>query len=334
MLSYALARLCWMPITLLGIALITFVLIDALPSDQAEFELQGGTNSAARSEQLQALRVHYGLVDPATGDLRPTLERFGAWLGRAAQLDLGPIHEDPTRFRGRVGQALAVSGLLGVLALAFVLGVGIPLGAWLGARAGSGADRFAAVPLFGLAAMPEFLVATLLVLFVGGGFGPALLPVNGLRSPGSEHWSGVAQVLDLGEHLLMPAMTTAIVPTITIVRFVRESLARTLRSDFVHAMRGFGVEESAVRRRALGNSLAPVWTLVGVIMPSLVTGALVAEQVFSIPGFGRLTFQAVMQRDVATTMAATLVSAVLVLLGLLTSDLLHRAADPRVELRR
>lgn len=336
MLSHALARLCWMPVTLLGIALLTFLLLDLVPLDRAAMELRetGPVTSAQRLEALKALRVRYGLVDPETGEERPALERFGAWLSRAIRLDLAPPGEAPERFRARFGNALAVSALLGLLALGVALGIGIPLGAWLGARAGSGADRTASAALLAFSAVPEFLVATLLVLFVGGGLGPALLPVLGLRSPGSESWGALAQLGDLLAHLVLPVAALAIVPTATVARFLRESVARTLRADFVHALRGFGVDQRTVHRRALRNALSPLWTLLGLMIPSLVTGAVVVEQVFAIPGFGRMTLDAVLRRDVATTMAATVLAATLVLLALLGSDLLHRAADPRVELRR
>jgi peptide/nickel transport system permease protein len=336
MLRDALLRLCWMPFTLLGIALSTFLLFDLVPLDRAALEVRDGTavHSEARAEALRALRARYGQVDPATGAPRPVLERFGAWLDRASRLDLAPPGEDPARFRARFGQALAVSALLGLLALGLALAVGIPLGAWLGARAGRRPDRWLSAPLLTLSALPEFLVATLLLLFAGGGLGPALLPAVGLRSPGLGAAGLGAGLLDLAAHLALPVLTLAVVPTATIARFLRESVARVAAADFVHALRGLGVDEGRIRRRVLRNALSPLWTLLGLMLPSLLIGTVVVEQVFSIQGFGRLTLEAVLRRDVATTLAATLVAATLVLLGLLGSDLAQRAADPRVELSR
>src|SRR5690606_39814768 len=112
---------------------------------------------------------------------RPALERFGAWLSRASRLDLAPPGEDPSRFKARFGRALAVSGLIAMLALGVALAIGVPLGAWLGGRQGGAAERLLSTPLLVLSALPEFLTATLLVLFVGGGVGVALLPSIGLR---------------------------------------------------------------------------------------------------------------------------------------------------------
>jgi ABC-type dipeptide/oligopeptide/nickel transport system permease component len=210
----------------------------------------------------------------------------------------------------------------------------VPLGAWWGARAARRAGRLVGGAALALSALPEFLVATLLLLFLGGGVGPALLPAVGLQSPGSDSWTAFARLGDLLAHLALPVAALALVPTVTVARFVAEGLGRALDGDVAHTMRGLGLGEPAVRRRALRHALSLVWTLLGVLVPSLLTGTVVVEQVFSIQGFGRLTLDAVLRRDVATTMASTLSVAVLVLLGLLVSDILHRLADPRVELER
>lgn len=331
-----LRRLCWMPVTLFGIALVTFLLLDVVPSDRAVLELQEGqqVHGEAQIAALRALRIRYGLIDAETGEPRPVLARFGAWCARAATFDLAPPGETSERFRIRFAQALATSALLGVLALIAAVGLGVPLGAWWGARASSGRGRLVGGLALALSALPEFLVATLLLLFVGGGAGPALLPAVGLQTVGSESWTAWQRVGDLLAHLVLPVATLALVPTVTIARFVAEGVERALEAEFAHTMRGLGLGEAAVRRRALRHALSPVWTLLGVIVPSLLTGTVVVEQVFSIQGFGRLTLDAVLRRDVATTMASTLSVAVLVLLGLLASDVLHRTADPRVELDR
>ncbi|MGA1605338.1 MAG: ABC transporter permease [Planctomycetota bacterium] len=331
-----LRRLCWMPVTLLGIAFVTFLLLDVVPSDRAVLELQQGQriHGEAQVAALRALRIRYGLIDAETGEPRPVLARFGSWCARAATFDLAPPGETAERFRFRFVQALATSALLGVLALIVALGLGVMLGAWWGARAARPSGRIVGGLALALSTLPEFLVATLLLLFLGGGVGPAVLPAVGLQSPGADALSGPARLADLLAHLALPVATLALVPTVTVARFVAEGLGRALEAEFAHAMRGLGCDEHAVRRRALRHALSPVWTLLGVLVPSLLTGTVVVEQVFSIQGFGRLTLDGVLRRDVATTMASTLSVAVLVLFGLLVSDVLHRLADPRVELER
>ena len=124
--------------------------------------------------------------------------------------------------------------------------------------------------LYGL---PEFLVATLLVVLFGGGLFGELLPVVGLRSEGSESWSALAQLGDLARHLVLPVLTLAVAPCVVVARFLRESVARAARSDFVLALRGWGMPERYVRRRALRNGLSPLVTLAGTLPPALVGGS-------------------------------------------------------------
>ena len=125
----------------------------------------------------------------------------------------------------------------------------------------------------------------------------------------------------------------AIGPCVVITRFLRNSVARVAASDFVTNMRAWGLPEAVVRKRALRNGLSPVVTLIGTLLPLLVSGSVVVEQVFSLPGMGRLAFGAVLARDQGMVMALTLLVSVVTLLGLLLSDLLQRTVDPRVRLR-
>ncbi len=127
--------------------------------------------------------------------------------------------------------------------------------------------------------------------------------------------------------------TLAIGPCVVITRFLRNSVARVAASDFVTNMRAWGLPEAVVRKRAVRNGLSPVVTLIGTLLPLLVSGSVVVEQVFSLPGMGRLAFGAVMARDQGMVMALTLLVSVVTLFGLLLSDLLQRTVDPRVRLQ-
>ena len=180
--------------------------------------------------------------------------------------------------------------------------------------------------------VPEFLVATLWVLGFGGAWLFEWFPVDGLRSSGSGEWSAWRQLLDLAHHLALPVATLAIGPCVVITRFLRESVGRVVRSDYVLNMRAWGLPESVVRRRALRNGLSPVVTLIGTLLPLLVSGSVVVENVFSLPGMGSLAFDAVRTQDRGMVMAVTLLVSTVTLSGILLSDVLHRVVDPRVRL--
>lgn len=324
-----------MPPTLLGITLVTFLLMDLAPSDRAAMQMPlGATNNPqVRVDSLRRLREHYGMIDPETAEPYSVWYRYGRWLTNAVQLRLAGPGESAQDFRSRVTAALPVTVLINVLALGLALAVAIPLGARLGMSTGTGADRLISGTLFVAYGVPEFLFATLLVLVFGGVWLFDWFPVAHLRSDGSDQWPPWRQLLDLAYHLVLPVATLAIGPGVVITRFLRNSVARVAASDFVTNMRAWGLPESVIRKRAVRNGLSPVVTLIGTLLPLLVSGSVVVEQVFSLPGMGKLAFGAVMARDQGMVMALTLLVSVVTLFGLLLSDLLQRTVDPRVRLQ-
>lgn len=335
-LGYAVRRVLWMLPTLLGISVVTFLLMDLAPVDRARIELvqqqgTGLTDADERQLALTRLQVRYGLRDPVTLEPRSVWRRYGEWLGNALTFDLAGPGEDRERFTQRLRSALPVTLLVGVLALSLAAAAGIPLGGWLGMRAGGAGDRRMSLLLFVAAGLPEFLVATFLVLLFGG----VLLdwfPTAGLYTDGSEGWSLPRRLLDMAWHLLLPVVTLALAPAMLIARFLRESVSRTDRSDFAVNLRAWGLPEEQVCKRVLRNALAPLATLVGSLLPMLVGGSVVVETVFSLDGLGRLAWDAVLGRDQGMVMALTLLASLVTLGGLLLSDLLQRAVDPRVRL--
>lgn len=337
MTSWFLRRLLWMVPTLFGISFVTFMLLELAPLDRARLEVamrQGEGELVDRHQRdvaLLRLQIRYGLVDAATGEPVPVWQRFGNWFVRALRLELAGPDEDQQAFRGRLLDAAPVSLLLGFWALVLAVAIGVPLGASLGIRAGSRLDRLVSAAVFLALGFPEVLVATLLVL----AFGPLwldLLPDTGLRSPGSAHLGPFQQLLDLAWHLVLPVAVMALVPALLIMRFLRESVARVANATFAVNLRAWGLEGITERWRLLRAGSAPLATLVGSLLPALVTGSIVVESVFSIDGLGRLLWQAVRSQDQAMVMAITLLTSLVTLLSLVLSDLLHRLVDPRVRL--
>lgn len=338
MLRYLQKRLLLMLPTLFGIALVTFLLMELAPSDRAEIDLQrqqisGMGTLEQRDEALLQLRIRYGLVDPVTKRAVPVWTRFVGWLGDAARLRLSGPNEDEHTFRDRIQKAWPVTALIGFWALVVSLGVGVSLGAWLGMRAGSAADRAVSGALFLAIGLPEFLVATLLLLMFGGAL-CSWFPSGGLRSTGAEHWPAWRQALDLIWHLALPVVSLALLPTVMVARFLRESISRASKAPFAINLRAAGVSQAVLTRRLLRVGLSPLATLIGTLLPLLVSGSVVIETVFSLDGIGQLAYRAVMQQDQGMVMALTMLGAVVTLLSLTLSDLVHHWIDPRVRLQR
>lgn len=339
MTRWLLLRLCWLVVTLLGITAVTFVVLDRAPVDRAEIEAAAragsGTLTApgSRDAAVLQLRIRYGLVDPDTLEPAPLWQRYTNWLGNALSLRFAGPNEDPAAFWRRFTGALPVTLTIGGLALLLAFAIGVPLGAWTGMRAGSRTDRAVSAGTFVLAGVPEFLLATLLLLVFGGAF-LQWLPSAGLQSRGAEEFSWWAGLVDRAEHLVLPVAVMAAAPIVLVTRFVRDAVARAAAAPFAANLRALGLDPRLVRRRLLRNALAPVATLAGSLLPMVVGGSIVVENMFSLDGLGRLAYTAVLQQDQAMLMAMVVLTSTITLLALIVSDLLHALVDPRVRLGR
>ncbi len=337
MIRFLLTRALWAVPALFGITFVTFVLMDLAPADRALLvigESDAGASAASRAAALRQLRVRFGQIDAETGAPIPLVVRYGRWLQHAAGLDFGAASEDPVAFRRRIVAALPMTLLVATLALGLAFWIGVSLGSRLGLHAGSLSDRAASVAMLVAWSLPEFLAGTLLLVLLGGGIGSAILPATGFRSPGAEAWSVWAQALDMASHLVMPVVTLAIAPAVWLTRLVRESVARAARSDFARTLRAWGTPPATIRARVLRNGMAPLATAVGSLLPLLVSGSVVVERLFALPGLGDLACRAVLEREVPMVMALTTLVSVVTLSGLVASDVLHRSVDPRVRLGR
>ena len=322
--------------TLLGITFLTFLVLDLAPLDRASLELAvldtpTQLDVEERELALARLRIRYGLVDEETLEPVPVHQRYLVWLRNAASFQLAGGDEDQALFRERLLGAVPVSLLLGFWAFLVSLLVGVPLGCWLGMRAGSRADRMVSNLLFLVVGLPEVLVATLLLLTFGAA-GLGWLPTAGLASEYGVADTVLARLWDIGSHLLLPVTVMAIGPIVLIARFLRESVARAATSTFARNLEAWGIAAEVRHRRLLRAGFAPVATLIGSLLPMLVAGSIVVETVFSIDGVGRLAWEAVRTQDQAMVMAVTLLVSVATLVALLISDLVHWWIDPRVRL--
>ncbi len=311
MIGYILRRLVALGLTLLAAALVIFVVLEILPGDPAAVTL--GLNAAP--EALAALRVEMGLDKPA-------VLRFFIWLGGLVTGDLGQSYTYRVPVLQLITERMAVTLPLALMAIALATAIGIPLGMLAASRHGRLAD--AGVMAFAQAglAIPNFWFGLLLVLVFAVGLG--WLPAGGF--PGWQAGIGVSL-----KALLMPALALALPQAAIIARVTRSSMLDTLQEDFVRTARAKGLSEgTTMRRHALRNALIPVVTILGLQFSVLIAGAIIIENVFALPGLGRLVFQAIAQHDLIVVKDLVMLFAGLAILINFAVELLYGLIDPRL----
>ena len=311
MIGYILRRLVALVLTLLAAALVIFLVLEVLPGDPAAVTL--GLN--ASPEALNALHAEMGLDKPAS-------LRFLLWLGGLATGDLGLSYTYRVPVAQLIAERMAVTLPLAVLAILIAILIGMPLGVLAASRHGKMAD--AGVMAFAQAglAIPNFWFGLLLVLVFAVGLG--WLPANGF--PGWQAGLGVAL-----KSLAMPALALALPQAAIIARVTRSAMLDTLQEAFVRTARAKGLSEGVtMRRHALRNALIPVVTILGLQFSVLIAGAIIIENVFALPGLGRLVFQAIAQHDLIVVKDLVMLFAGLAILINFAVELLYGLIDPRL----
>ena len=301
-----------------GVVTLTFLLLHAAPGDPAE-RLIGPT---ATAEQLAAGRHVLGLD-------RPLTVQYGAWLARFVRGDWGTSFATGRPVRTMIGSAWPATARLVILSLLLSYGLGLLVGAVQAARHRRRVDTALSVASVTLVALPGYWLGLMLVTVFT--YLLRVLPAFGAAGYDADYLSGWARLLDSARHLALPLATLTLIGIGGAARFVRGALLDALEQPFVVTARAKGLRESAVMlRHALRHALIPVVTLLGLSLPALFSGAVFVEAVFAWPGVGRVLVEAVQARDYPVVMAATAISALLVVTGNLLADIATGFVDPRL----
>jgi peptide/nickel transport system permease protein len=302
----------------LGVVTLTFLLLHAAPGDPIELLL----GQTATAEQVAAQRRALGLD-------RPLPAQFASWVGRLGRGDWGTSIAKGRPVREILADAWPATVRLVALSLLLSYLIGLFIGAIQAARSRSRTDTMLSVTTVTLFALPGFWLALMLVLVFT--YWARWLPAFGAAGLDADYLSGVAWMVDRLRHLALPLTTLTLICIGGAARFVRGAMIDTLSQPFITTARAKGlVPRLVIARHALRNALTPIVTLLGLSLPALFSGAVFIEAVFAWPGVGRILVEAVQARDYPVVMAATTVSAVLVVAGNLLADILAAWLDPRM----
>ena len=303
-LFYILKRLALAVLTVWIVITVTFFAMHAIP---------GGpfTSEKAVSPAVQAaLEKKYGLD-------KPLLVQYGTYLKDiVTEFDFGPSIKQ----RGRdvidiIGDGMQVSARLGGMAAGIALVIGVWLGAVAALRRNKLIDRIIMVITTACVSMPSFIMGTLLLIFFSNKLG--WLPANGSTAAG----------------LILPVITLSLSPMAQITRLTRSSMLDVLGQDYIRTAKAKGVSgPRIIFGHALKNSLIPVITYFGPMLAYIVTGSLVVEKIFAVPGIGRAFVNSITGRDYPLVMGTTIILASLIVIMNLIGDIMYKVVDPRINL--
>jgi len=319
MLRFILARLGKAAGILLAIVALNFLLIHAAPGDPAA--VMAGESGATDEKFIAQLRAQFGLD-------RSLPEQLAIYMKGVATLDLGYSYRQQMPVADLIFQRLPATLLLTMSAFVISLLLGTLAGVLASARVGTVADSIISTLALIFYATPLFWVALMAVIL----FSVTLdwLPGFGYETVGAGY-TGLRRALDIAAHLVLPATTLGLFFMAVYMRMTRASMLEVSRLDFVKTARAKGLAPRTILwRHTFRNAMLPVVTLAGLQAGQLVGGAVLTETVFAWPGIGRLMFEALQQRDYNLLLGIFFVSAAMVLLFNLITDIAYRVVDPRI----
>lgn len=313
MLRYLTRRLISLSLSLIVASLVIFAVIEVIPGDPASYML--GLN--ASPETVAALRDSLGLNQSLPA-------RYLSWVTGMLSGDFGISYTYKTPVSELIGDRLLVTLPLALIALSLSTMVALPVGIWAASRRGTLTDT----GIMGAAqvgvAIPNFWFAMLLVLVFA-------VRLRWLPSGGFPGWGQPIAAL---KSLILPAVALALPQAAILARVLRSSLVETLDQDYIRTARAKGLSRAqALRRHALRNALIPVLTILGLQFSFLIAGTIIIENVFYIPGLGRLIFQAVTQRDLIVVESVVMLLVFAVILVTFLTDIAYALTDPRLRKR-
>jgi peptide/nickel transport system permease protein len=315
---FVLRRLIQAIPTFIGITILTFAVVRLAPGDPVNLLAVGAADMT--TDDLDALRRSYGLDQPLP-------VQYFSWLGHILSGDFGRSFLYRRPVLQMIGSTLPNTLQLSVSALVVALAVGIPLGVVAARFRGSVVDQVIRVVGVAGHAVPTFWLGLLFILTLSVQI--RLFPVGGMLTIGASEW-------DMGDrlrHLVGPVLALSFTGIANYSRYMRTEMLEVLGQEFVRAARAKGLTEwSVLTRHALRNAILPMITALGGLLATLVSGALVIEQIFAWPGMGRMTYEAARSKDYPVIMGVVVVSSFLLMISYILRDVAYGVADPRVRL--
>ena len=320
MKQYIAKRLFISIFVLFGISIMMYGICRSVPGDYVASITSGNPN--VTPEMQERMREVYGLD-------KGLVEGYISWIGDALQGDFGTsfIYQKPVVeiIKKYMGPTLALSSIAFIIEFL----IAIPLGILAARRQYSLTDyTIVAICIFGIS-LPSFFFAAVLKRIFSIGLG--ILPISGMVTARA-NYTGFMLFLDMAKHFILPIAVIVLTGVGYRLRYVRTNMLEVLNADYVRTARAKGLpEKKVIGKHAFRNTLIPIVTMIGGLIPSLFSGAVITENLFGLEGLGKIALEAVYQGDIPYLMGFNMFIAVLSLVGTLVSDILYAVVDPRVK---
>lgn len=281
------------------------------------------SNPRMKPEDVARIRAAFHLDDPL-------YLQYVYWMRDLFTGDLKSF-KDSQPVLGKIWGRFLNSLPLFVCATLIVWSLSFPTGIQAAVHRGSLYDRSSTFVAYALISIPGFFLSYLVILWVVDTFH---IPVIGMKTFGMEQANPVFRSMDRLWHLVIPSLMSAVAGMAILSRYVRSQMLEVVGQDYVRTARAKGVSEDAViYHHALRNAMLPFVTMFGFLLPALIGGSVIFEQIFAWPGLGRLGYEAILNRDFPVILTINFIAAVLTLAGTLISDVLYAVVDPRIRLQ-
>jgi peptide/nickel transport system permease protein len=321
--AYFLRRILIAIPVLIGITIVSFVALSLAPGDPLLARLA--------PEQLQEIQRNPQLLEERRREYgldQPVPIRYLRWLGAAVQGDFGFSIQSRRPIAEEIGKRIPPTLVLMGTAITIAIMLGVPFGIITALRQYSKLDYFLSTITMLLSSTPSFVLGLSGIYIFAVWLD--ILPSGGIQTLGEEQ-----TLQDFLWHLILPAMVLGLGSAAPLLRYTRAAMLEVLNSDYVTTARAKGLRRNlVVMRHAFRNSLIPIITVVGLLLPELVAGAVITEQIFAWPGMGSLAVRAARDRDPALMMGVVLVVGIAVLITNIIVDVLYARVDPRIRFGR
>lgn len=335
MFVYILRRILLAIPTFLGITLVTFLIINAAPGGPIEQKMQkirmgggdGGKSTGVSQEVLDSLAKQYGFD-------KPVHERYIIWLKNISRFDFGDSFSYQEPVIDVISSKFPVSLTFGIVSLFLTYLVCIPLGVKKAIHAGSFFDRFTGFILNTTYSIPPLILAIFLIVWFAGGSYFDWFPIGGIKSDNYDDLTTMGKILDRALHFVLPLTCYMIGNFTELSMLVRNSMLDIIKSDYIRTARAKGLSDRLVYyKHALRNALIPVATGLGGFLRVFLAGSLIIETIFNLDGIGLLGYSSILARDYNVIMGLTFISAILLLVGNILSDIIYVMVDPRIDFK-